>query len=280
MLARVASPRARHAAIDFDRLPEQLAGAGLVAVEGGDGTVMAVTTALMRAAAETGRPPPPIVLIPGGRTDLVARHLGAPRDPDAVARIVERGARARTARPLRVQHAGDVTYAWFLGTGAVPRAAAYTHEVVYGRGEKAAGSASVAATLLGVLGNPRRFAEVTAPSAFRADLGGTPFGPDHRFMLATTLPGLMVGLDPFWGAGDAPVRVTLARGDSAKLRRTVAAVWAGRVPKDAEARGYVSRNLGRMTYRADGPTLIDGERRQLSGRVTVTAGGPIRFLAP
>ena len=280
MLARVASPRARHEPVALDRLDAQLAGAGLVAVEGGDGTVMAVTTALMAEAARTGEPPPPVILVAGGRTDLVARHLGCPRDPDAVARVIERGGRARTLRPLRVQDAEAVRHGWFLSTGAVPRAAAYAHEVVYGAGDRAAGAASVAATLAGVLLSPRRLAEIAAPTPFRADLAGTAFGPGHRLMLATTLPRLMVGLDPFWGRGDAPVRVTLARADSIKLRRTFARVWAGRVPRDAEARGYVSRTLARFAYETDGPTLLDGEALTLAGRVAVTAGGPMRFLVP
>ena len=280
MLARVASPRARHQAVAFDRLGAQMAGAGLVAIEGGDGTVMAATTALMAEAARTGEAPPPVILIAGGRTDLVARHLGCPRDPDVVARLVERGGRTRTLRPLRIEDEASVRYGWFVSTGAIPRAARYAHEVVYGRGDRAAGAASVAATVAGVLLSRRRFAEITAPTPFRVDLAGTALGPGHRLMLATTLPHLMVGLDPFWGQGDGPVRVTLARADSTKLRRTFARVWAGRVPRDAEARGYVSRNLARFAYETDGPTLLDGEPLTLTGRVTVTAGGPMRFLVP
>ena len=278
VLARVASPRARHERVDFARLAEQVSGAEVVGVEGGDGTVMAVTHALMTLAERDGAPPPPVVLVAGGRTDLVARHLGCPRDPDAVARLLERGAKTRSLRPLRLTHDGGATHAWFVSTGAVPRAAAYAREVVHERG--AAGSASVAATLAGVLLNPRRLAEVTDPTPFAGDLGGLRIGPAHRFMLATTLPKLMVGLDPFWGPGDAPVRVTVARADAVRLRRTFARVWTGSVPKDIEARGYVSRALPGFTYETDGLTLADGEQLALEGGVTVTAGGPMRFLVP
>ena len=278
VLARVASPRARHETVRFDALAEQVSGADVVGVEGGGGTVMAVTHALMGEAARTGEAPPPVVLVAGGRTDLVARHLGCPRDPDAVARLLERGARTRTLRPLALSHANGTEHGWFVSTGAVPRGADYAREVIHESG--AAGAVSVAATLAGVLLNPRRLAEVIEPTPFAADLTGTPFGPRHRFMLATTLPRLMVGLDPFWGAGDGPVRVTLARADSTKLRRSLAAVWAGRVPKDAEARGYVSRALPGFTYETDGPTLVDGEQMALEGPVRVSAAGPMRFLVP
>ena len=280
MLARVASPRARHQHIAFDGLEAQVDGASLVAVEGGDGTVLAVTTALMRAAARTGEAPPPVILVPGGRTDLVARHFGCPRDPDAIARLIERGGRSRACRPLRIQHEGETTYGWFLSTGAVPRGAAYARDVVYEAGDRAEGSLSVTATLAGIVLNPRRLAKVMAPTPFDGDLAGTRHGPEHRFMLATTLPGLMVGLDPFWGKGDGPVRVTLATARATKLRRTLASVWAGRVPRDAEARGYVSRNLARLTYETEGPTLLDGEQCAWDQRVTVTAAGPMRFLVP
>ena len=255
-----------------------MSGAGIVGVEGGDGTVMAVTHALMVQAERTGDAPPPVILIAGGRTDLVARHLGCPRDPDVVAHLIERGGRTRVLRPLRLDHEGGATHGWFVSTGAIPRGAAYAHEVVHEAG--AAGSVSVAATLAGVLFNPRRLAKVTEPTPFAADLAGTPFGPAHRFMLATTLPKLMVGLDPFWGAGDAPVRVTLAKANSVKLRRTFARVWMGRPPEDAEARGYLSRTLHGFAYETDGLTLVDGEQLALEGRVVVSAAGPMRFLVP
>lgn len=278
VLARVASPAARHEQIDFARLDEQTSGAGIVAVEGGDGTVMAVTHALMMRAERTGEAPPPAILVAGGRTDLVARHLGCPRDPDVVARLLERPPKTRVLRPLRMDHDNGTAHGWFVSTGAIPRGAAYAHEVVYESGS--AGSVSVAATLAGVLLNPRRFAQVTEATPFDADLTGTPFGPGHRFMLATTLPKLMVGLDPFWGQGDGAVRVTLAKANAEKVRRTFARVWTGMVPKDIEARGYISRNLPSFTYETDGLTLVDGEQLALEGRVTVSAAGPMRFLVP
>ena len=239
---------------------------------------MAVTHALMERARREGRSPPPVILVPGGHTDLVARHLGCPRDPDAVARLLERGGRTRARRPLVLSRAGGTVHGWFASTGAVPRAATYAHEVVEKAG--AAGSVSVAATAAGVLLNPRRLRAVTAPTPFEADLAGRRVGPDHTLMLATTLPGLMAGLDPFWGTGEGPVRVTVAEAGARRLRRTVARVWAGLVPKDAEARGYVSRNVDRFAYETTGPTLLDGEALALRGRVTVGAGGPMRFLVP
>lgn len=277
MLSRVTARGAARAAPDFARLEAQLAEADprLIVVEGGDGTVQAVTTAVMRRA-EAGAAPPRLLLVPGGMTDLVARVVGVGRDPRLIERLIEGGGRERSLRPLRVEHEEGLAFGYFLATGAVPRGIAYARERVQSRG--AAGALAVAGAIGGVLYGAKGEREaVMAASPMRARLDDEAFGPDHRFALVTTLPRLMLGLDPFWGGGEGPVRVTLARGDNRRLKRSLLASWAGLPPRRAERDGYVSRAVRTLRLDTPAPIVLDGEALP-SGVLAVTAGAPLTFV--
>lgn len=81
-------------------------GADVVAVYGGDGTVMACVTAL----AETGVP---LAIIPAGTGNLLARNLGIPLQTGRAARVAVRGARQR----IDVGAVGDERFAVMAGMG-------------------------------------------------------------------------------------------------------------------------------------------------------------------
>ena len=273
VLARVATPGARREEIDFGHVAQQTEGAELIVVEGGDGTVQAVADALLRKPA----PPPPLMLVPGGMTDLIARITGVPRDPDAVARLIERGGGAMRMPALKLSGGADA-YGFFLSTGGIVRGTHFAREEVQAKG--AEGGVAVAGALAGALLDAKRRKAITAPSPLTARLGEEPFGPNHRFGLVTTLPRLMLGLDPFWGEGGAPIRATFARGDAVKLRRTLTSLWWGRVPKDIEAQGYVSRRVASVALEGLTEAILDGESVAPAGPLTVTATPPLTFVTP
>ncbi|MBB4659287.1 diacylglycerol kinase family protein [Parvularcula dongshanensis] len=277
MLARVDLPGAARAVPDFGAIEAQIEGHDLIAVEGGDGTVLAVTTAVMRRV-EAGAPAPRLILVPGGMTDLVARIAGAPREASVLTRLLTKGGRLRRLPVLRVEGAGDPLFGFFLAAGAVPRGIAYAREAIQSQG--AEGSLQVAGAVAGIAwGEKGRRKAIMAPDATRADLDGETFGPDARFALVTTLPGLMVGLDPFWGREKAPIRVTLARGDSRHLRRRLVQLWLGMKPNRTAVDGYLSRNVHTLRLDTEAPLVLDGEDIP-TGPLTVTSPRSLTVVMP
>ena len=277
MLGRVDLPGAVRAAPRFGAIEAQIEGHDMIAVEGGDGTVLAVTTAVMRRA-EAGAPLPRLVLVPGGMTDLVARIAGAPREAGVLTRLLTKGGRLHRLPVLKVEGSEGPFFGFFLAAGAVPRGIRYAREAIQSQG--AEGSVQVAGAVAGIAwGQPDRRRAIMAADRAEADLDGRPYGPDARFVLATTLPGLMVGLDPFWGREKAPVRVTLARGTSRHLRRRLVQLWLGLKPRTAEVDGYVSRNVQTLRLDTDAPVVLDGEEIP-SGTLTVTSPRSVTVMAP
>src|SRR3546814_20177462 len=66
----------------------------VVAINGGDGTVQAALTELY-SGGHFGGSPPPVAVLPNGKTNLIALDLGAEGDPikalERVVELVERG---------------------------------------------------------------------------------------------------------------------------------------------------------------------------------------------
>lgn len=276
VLSQLDLPGITRAEPDFARLGEQLTelAPDLLVIEGGDGTVQAAVTALLRQ----GKPLPRCLLVPGGMTDLVARIGGAPRDRGVLRRLIERGGNVLTLPVLRIENGDEDLYGFFLSTGAVPRGIDYAREAIHSKG--AEGAVAVLGAMAGAMMNGARREAITAPSPARILLDEEEVFPDHRFALVTSLPELMVGLDPFWGEGDGAVRATIARGHSRHLRRSLAQVWLGRTPIHADRNGYVSRNVSRLVIDTPAPVVLDGERIEVEGPLTITAPAALEVLIP
>src|SRR5256885_15047143 len=62
----------------------------VLAINGGDGTVQAVLTELYNGGHFGDQPPPPVAVLPSGKTNLIAIDLGARGDPiEALERLIE-----------------------------------------------------------------------------------------------------------------------------------------------------------------------------------------------
>jgi YegS/Rv2252/BmrU family lipid kinase len=84
-------------------------GCDRLVVAGGDGTVNEAINGL----AQVGPPAPPLALIPLGTANVLARELGLPRAPEAVAEVIVTG----TARPVALGIAGDRHFTLMAGAG-------------------------------------------------------------------------------------------------------------------------------------------------------------------
>lgn len=263
-------------------------GATDLIVDGGDGTVSAVTSAVLRLPPDVTRPR--LVLLPSGTTNLVALRLGvtSPRDQaiDRILKAPAEGLRAQTIwqSPLQIEREGEseVLHGFLLGAAAFLEGTLLTRRRVNAIG---------LTRQMGIVGG-------IAASAFRATygrgrrafLGGEPIAVevdgerlpgDRQFLLLlTALDRLLPWLSPFWGDGDGPIRWLNVGAPASAVIRALPRVLRGRPAPWMEASGYRSGRAGCLELRTHRPFVLDGEvvHPGAVGRVTVRPAPRIAFL--
>ena len=101
----------------------------------------------------------------------------------------------------------------------------------------------------------------------------------HLGTIVTTLPSLMMGLDPFWGEGEGHLRVLYADARARRLVRNLTGLWLGRKSIDRSGDGLESFQSDGLTYHYTGPTILDGEKLEMaSGQFTLSATRPLPFV--
>jgi hypothetical protein len=242
----------------------------LLAVNGGDGTLQHVLTAMLGDGAFDGRTPL-VAPLRGGRTNMTALDLGASRDAvrglarviDAVRdrsiakRVVERSV-------LRVAYGRRpaVAYGMFFGAGTIHRAIGLVHRVFpQGRAQGVFGATLTTAALLARAAFGRAGDGVLTPDKLQVALDGeTVRGGEFTLAMATTLGRLFAGLRPFWGQGAGNVRFTSLAVGAEGLGRAVPGILAGRPPRFAtEERGFTSRNVDFAALAMHCGFTVDGE---------------------
>jgi len=187
---------------------------------------------------EKARNLPLFTLVPGGNTNQVARNIG-------------------------------------LSTGALPQVTDYTKDKLHDRG--IGGSMAV---IGGILKGATGASSITQPTTIKLNIetnGIQKLRGPHLGTIVTTLPGLILKLDPFWGEGERPLRVTYVAGEYQKLVRHVASLWMGRKNKDRSQDGLYSWTADSLKYRYKGPCVLDGELLDLTKGFKIRATKPIGF---
>ncbi len=265
---------------DFSAV-EQLAQDALAAkanhivIEGGDGTVHGVLTAFLRY--EKARNLPRFTLVPGGNTNQVSRNIGlSSATQSALAKALSKDADITHAPLIRVKDkSGGKHYGFLFSTGALPQVTDYTKEQLHDRG--IGGSLAVIGGILkGVSGDNALTKPTNIDLNLYTDHKVKLRGP-HLGTIITTLPGLILKLDPFWGGGKRPLRVTYVDGSHRKLLRNVASLWIGNKGKDRSDDGLYSWTADRIKIRYQGPCVLDGEVLDLSKRFNIRATKPLKF---
>ena len=280
-----ASPAAlEEALVEFAR-----AAVGVVIVDGGDGTLREVLTALP-AAYGTGLPA--VAILASGKTNLVAAALGSAGHGTAglrrLAGLARSGEMAGTIRPrpvLRIEwpdRSHPPVNGLFLGAAAFTRAVGLAQEAVHRRGvtQGPAVLLTIAGSLFRALSGRAGGWRAGEPLAVALD-GMAPAAGDRLVFLATTLDRLMLGLWPFWGSGPGPVRFLDV---AARPRRLSVGFWRalrGR-PAPWMADDYRSGLAGEITLTLARPFILDGEAfdADADGRIRISAGPEIGFLTP
>lgn len=250
-------------------------GASHIVIEGGDGTVHGVLTAFLKMCGD--KPMPDFTIIAGGNTNQVARNIGIISATHAgLARALSDSAQTISFPLLHIHDGkGEDAFGFLFSTGALPQVTDYTTSQLHSKG-LGGGAAVIGGLIKGLSGTGGITKLTPIELSLKTDttekMSGTHFGS-----IVTTLPSLMLKLDPFWGSGERPLRVSYVSGDYKKLARHTASLWRGNKSKDRRADGLHSWTAEQLDYVYSGPCVLDGETLALSPRFTISVTAPVRF---
>ena len=220
---------------------------------------------------------PKFTLLPGGMTNQVAKNIGLKSfSKSGLKQLLSKHKSEKQTRLLKVSSEEHPDLFGFLfSTGGVPMVTTYTKDKLHKRG--IGGSAAVVGGIIkGLKGND---VSVLRPTEVSVEIDDELLSGAHLGTLVTTLPSLLLGLDPFWGAGTKPLRMTYVEGNPKRLTRHVAGLWIGRKGTDRGPDGLHSYRADRLNYRYDGPVVLDGEAISLGERFLVTYTPPLTFIS-
>lgn len=255
-------------------------GVDLIVIDGGDGTVREVLSALPAAYGEAQ---PALAVLASGKTNILALDLGARRgwSLEAVLRRA-REPSFKLRSPLEISWADGglpAVRGFVFGLGAFVRATQMSQSV---NSMGAYHGLSVALTIAGATVGAffggekdvwRRGVPVSARLGDEASRAG-----DRFLLMATTLKRLPFGLRPF-GPPDEAMKVLDVDAPPRKLALALPTVLSGRKAAWLERNGYRRRKVERLSVSSQEPIIVDGEVFS-GGEIIVRRGPPMRFLAP
>ena len=264
-------------------------GVDLLVVNGGDGTVHAVLTAIGRDPIF--EKPPLLALLCAGTTSMLARDVGLPGSAAAALALILEWAKAADAnltilpRPvLRVSGASHPLplFGMFFGAGAICQGIRIFHSGVNPmcwRGELMPGLALLR-MLLAILCKDH---DKVPPLPTRTGLDDRP--PEERenlFVLVSTLERLFLGLQPYWGTQDGPLRYTAVGAEPKRLLQVLPSLFRQQKSRHlSQANGYFSDNARMVQLEMAGDFTLDGELYEAGeGPVCIEATEPVMFLRP
>jgi hypothetical protein len=263
---------------------------GLLIVSGGDGTVQKVLTDLLNG--QDFDPLPPIAVLPGGMTNLIAADVGV--QGDLVRSLVKLccvaadpgGARERIERPvlsLQRTPGEPPIHGMFLGTAGFYDAVMMARHQVHPTGVKhdLALAMALALALFRLMTGRGGASPLSRGQRMALELDGQPAPPqDYLLFLATTLERLMLGLMPFWGGGNGGVRYTSVRFPPRSLWRALLPVVRGRPRPWMASCGYDSGRTRECRLSMQCPIVFDGEifTPEPGTPVTLRADRRVTFL--
>lgn len=266
-------------------------GVELLIVNGGDGTVQMVLTALYgRDRCDAA---PLLAVVPGGTSNTIPGDVGWSRRPPAgIAAALAAARRGRldghvVTRPvLRVETSlwEHPKCAMQFSAGAVYNAITFAKQEVEGRGAHGATGPLVALAWFVFLVVSGRSREIFPPMSVAGTIDGRPLrGGPHLGVLVSTLDHLFLGIRPFWGTGRGRLRYSAL---AYHPRRLALALWPalrGRAgwfvtPEN----GYASYNGDRVEIDIDAGFTLDGELFTAGPgtRIRLTAPAAASFLCP
>lgn len=264
-------------------------GVDLLVVNGGDGTIHAVLTALF--TAKWPHRLPALALLRAGTASMIARDVGLRGSRlRALSRLLEwassgRGAPSIVERPvLRLEGAvgAQPIYGMFFGAGGIYQGIEFCLNRIHRagvRGELAAGL-TLGRFLLAALGDNKR---IIPPAAVQMSVDGMAMQPINALViLATTLERLFLGMRPYWGSESGPLHFTAVRSDAEHLLLAIASLIRGRRSRlGSPGHGYISHNVHDIRLLIQSGFTLDGQLYLPDphlGGLSLRSGGQIKFF--
>ncbi|MGQ3101183.1 MAG: diacylglycerol kinase [Alphaproteobacteria bacterium HGW-Alphaproteobacteria-17] len=264
----------------------------IVVINGGDGTVQAALTELY-SGGHFGGSPPPVAVLPNGKTNLIALDLGAEGDPiKALERVIELVASGRLEdhvirRQLIALDRGDTgrpVLGMFLGGAYLADVMLYCRNRIYPLGLPN-GLSHFLAAILGLfammfgLGGGRL---PPAPSPMTVSLiRQGEFQGKFSLLIVTTLEKLLLSIRTNDGAGQSGQMKLLAveRGIGA-LFRMLGATWRGTLGQHQLAGVHFQQGDEIRIEGERSNVILDGEIFQANkgAPIILTSTQPVPFL--
>lgn len=261
----------------------------VVAVNGGDGTIQSVLTALIH------RQPferlPLLAILRSGTDSAIARDVGLPGPRDRALRVLLRWADTGDGRAvvlqrpvLRLQASleGEPLYGMSFGAAAIYRGILFCRRRVHALGFHGdiAPSLTMARILL-ALASARSDLVTPVPMTISLDRD-PPLFLDCLAVLITTLERVSAGLRPYWGTESGPLHYTAVSTRPRKLILALPPLLCGRQGRHGTPEnGYFSHNVREVRLTFEGGFTLDGElylSDPKCGPVLVQDGGQASFL--
>jgi hypothetical protein len=238
----------------------------LLAVNGGDGTVQAVLTALFHH--QPFEIQPLLAVLQSGTTSMTARDVGFSRSRMGSLKKLFKWAETGTgdarviSRPvLRVQAPGHQTrYGMFFGAAAIYQGIQYFHQKLNAkglRGEVGPGLA-ILRFLWSAVRQDSRFISPVPVSVTIDDGAAHHF--DSEVILISTLERLFLGLYPYWGPEPGPMHYTAVRSHPSHLLRALPSILRGRSGAHGTPdNGFYSHNAHEIKLNLASGFTLDGQ---------------------
>jgi diacylglycerol kinase (ATP) len=259
----------------------------ILAVNGGDGTVHALLTELFNRRPFDSLPL--LALLPGGTANMLAKDLGFKGSRENAMRILLDWAYNGISGPvveqrtvLQVQAPGlaEPLFGLFFGAGLIYQGIQFFHDRVKSWGLRGewAHTLIVGCYLLALAAKNR---DVISPVSISIGLDGNRLQrQDCLLVLISTLEKLILGLRPYWGWEEGPLRFTAVRTRPRRILRTIMGLACGRNGRHPGAEnGYLSQNAHEIELDFRGGFTLDGELyTPTAGPVVLKKGGQASFL--
>lgn len=261
----------------------------VIAVNGGDGTIQAVLTALLHR--QVFEHMPLLALLRSGTDSVIPADVGLRGTREKGLRKLLNWTRARDGSNvivkrsiMRVQPAPDQEprYGMIFGAAIVYQATQFCHRRIHSLGLRGglAPGLTMARFLLAVLSKNRKYVR-PVPITIELD-HNQPQQHDYLVVVISTLERLFLGIDPFWGAGTGPLRFSAVAARPKHLLRAMPALMRGRTHRHATPQnGYYSKNAEKIELTMDTQFTLDGQIYKPDpqlGPVVVENGGQASFL--
>ena len=261
----------------------------IVAINGGDGTIQAALTVLYgQKLFETV---PPLAVLRGGTTSMTAGDVGLKGSPaQGLRRLLtwtyegEGKVTLLQRQVLRVEVAPhkEPLYGMFLGTASIYQGIQFFNTRLNRPGVQGEWAPGLT-ILLFLLAVAFKGEDYVFPVPMTVSVDGKP--PVERtwvLLMISGLERLFLGLRPYWGKEEGPLRYTAVESRPKHLLRALPALIRGRTGRyGTPENGYFSHKIHRVRLTLDGGFTLDGELFEAKahlGPVVVQNGGEASFL--